>query len=1033
VLHFHAYKERRSNVEPAQENTFSWIWDHPKYLLWENGRSSSLLWLQGKPGSGKSTLANFVRSRVKHRVGLLADRQTIVVDFFYSVRGGRLQNGHYWMLRSVLYQFLLQTPGIWENYRESFRECRRIEKSDAWRIETDKSGTDGSNVPQLWSFARLKSLFDEIGSIHAPWLRVTAYVIVDALDESEENCRQDIIQMFRKVSKRDPAWPIAFKIFLTSRPDPKIEQALEDCHKIVLEDETSADIVNYVNGETKRIAREILKCSHEELSFISSHLINASRGIFLWVKLVLDQLDVEATNGFCSVAELEELLLSIPENLRQLYELILKRIVEGPDKNVKGPDKNVKGRDKNVRECQTVFRWIAFSPTPLRVEEMLEVVAARACSDSDIITRTELQRHRVRNTEDMRRRLISLCGNLVEVKGRIVQFIHTSVREYLLESAYAPPISLAREDSLFEIASLCATYVDGFRDALQRDQWLSNQRGGDPEQNGTSCDTTIYTGLIDEFNILRYLFGCEPAYQTSLDRELSNRCKGRSLRTAMSSAWKSLQPVVLEAIARVDIDMLGELILEAAQINAPYPVPRNDIRFNQNFVLSPFFGHATEHLNLSQLASLLSSPRRLDVLDLLHKHGADPNCQEASGRTALHMAVLMGSLARTQLQEAVEDLVAVRINNSFIIPGTELLGLFHRLALSIQVEIRTFLKACVILSAAMYSGYDLLNGERSESKISSHQLLLAASQLRPLPGGSPMRPSTVWSTIWALVSAQKRLVRILVESVIGASTDPKFRSGSSSLLNAIVAYRESKFHVKFGEESTEMLLDKITSAASSIDDARSLVSRLLDHGADPTIQDNVTMTPLNLALDSGLRNFVVPLLGSVKRSTEYELALANDRKERAHLLRQAGTFIARLLYDECTRLGSDHIISWLLVEQNLDPKFVFNPKSVSRDGNGRSAMHAAASKANAGALQKMLAFGFSMNAEDRHGRTAMDIANDLGHGRVIAMLLNHKERLKRLAREAEAKSTLEALYVAEWSWKEARYLVKQCWHDRGLA
>lgn len=1017
MLHFHAYKERRSNVEPAHANTFSWIWNHPEYVQWEKSRSSSLLWLQGKAGSGKSTLANFVRSRVEHRVGLSADRQTIVVDFFYSARGGRLQNGHYWMLRSVLYQFLLQTPGIWENYRENFRECRRIEKSDAWRIET---GTDGTNVPQLWSFARLKSLFDEIGSIHAPWLRVTAYVIADALDESEVNGRHDIIQMLRKVSKRDSTWPIAFKIFLTSRPSPEIELALGECPTIELEKETSADIVNYVNSETKRIAREILKCSHKELSSISSYLIKTSEGIFLWVKLVLDQLDVGTTNGFSSVAELEQFLLSIPKDLRQLYKLILKRIVKGPD--------------KNVRECQTVFRWIAFSPTPLRVEEMLEVVAASACSDPDIITRTELQRHRVRNKEDMRRRLISLCGNLVEVKGRIVQFIHTSVREYLLERASAPPISLAREDSLFEIASLCADYVDAFRDALQRDPWLSNQRGRGPEQNGARCNTTIYTGLIDEFNILRYLFGCEPAYRKSLDRELSTRCKGRSLRTAMSSAWKSLQPVVLEAIARVDIDVLGELILEADQVNAPYPVPRHDIRFNQNFVHSPFFGHATEHLNLSQLVGLLSSPRRLDVLDLLHKHGADPNCLKASGRTALHMAVLMGSLARTLLQEAVEDLVAVRINNSFIIPGTELLGLFHRLAPSIQVEIRTFFKACGILSAAMYSGYDLLNGKRSEGEISSRQLLLAASQLRSLPGGSPIRSSAVRSTIWALVSAQKRLVRILVESVIGASAYPKFRSGSSSLLNAIMAYRESKFHVKFREESTEMLLDKITSAASSIDDARSLVSRLLDHGADPTIQDNMTTTPLKLALDSDLRNVVMLLLGSVKRSTEYELALAKDQKERTHLLRQAGTFIAHLLYDECARLGSDHIISWLLVEQNLDPKFIFNPKSVdlldlSRDGDGRSAMHAAASKANAGALQKMLAFGFSMNAEDRDKRTVMDIAEHLRHGRIIAVLRNHEEQL---ARRAEATPTLEAEYVAEWSWKEARYLVNYVVLGRSL-
>lgn len=298
--------------------------------------------------------------------------------------------------------------------------CTAVDKPA--RRDEENSETKTQEKPQDWMHINNRDQLKSLGPI-TTW-KLGSVGRIQSKMRQEDIAFNGPLRFGKQQGKADHHVPINGSCRILSAAF-----ASEDCHTIVLEEETSADIVNYVNSETKRIAREILKCSHEELSFISSYLIEASQGIFLWVKLVLDQLDVRATDGFCSVAELEQLLLSIPKDLRQLYKLILKRIVRGPD--------------KNVRECQTVFRWIAFSPTPLRVEDMLEVAAASACSDSDIITRTELQRHRVRNTEDMRRRLISLCGNLVEVKRRIVQFIHTSVREYLLESACAPPISLA--------------------------------------------------------------------------------------------------------------------------------------------------------------------------------------------------------------------------------------------------------------------------------------------------------------------------------------------------------------------------------------------------------------------------------------------------------------------------------------------------------------------------------------------------------------------------------------------------------------
>jgi hypothetical protein len=151
MLYFPSYKQRRSNVVKPHVDTFSWIWDHSKYQTWENGRASSLLWLRGKPGSGKSTLANFVRAKVLDHVDRQPDTRSIVVDFFYSARGGSIQDGHYWMLRSVLYQLLLKAPELWDNYLHDFIESRQIEQSDEWR-NSSKSTSAGELLEHLWSF-----------------------------------------------------------------------------------------------------------------------------------------------------------------------------------------------------------------------------------------------------------------------------------------------------------------------------------------------------------------------------------------------------------------------------------------------------------------------------------------------------------------------------------------------------------------------------------------------------------------------------------------------------------------------------------------------------------------------------------------------------------------------------------------------------------------------------------------------------------------------------------------------------------------
>lgn len=1001
MLYFHAYKDRRNNVTDAYVNTFEWLWDHPKYKLWENGHSSSLLWLQGKPGSGKSTLANFCRSRVQTRVGISPKRQTIVVDFFYSVRGGNLQSGHYWMLRSILYQFLLQTPGLWDNYRNDFRECQEIGKSETWRSHRDQSS-------ELWSLNRSKSLLTSLGSVHSPWLKLTAYVIVDALDESEETDRQNMIHLFRKISQRDLGWPISFKILLTSRPSPKIEMVLADCHTIILEDETATDIVNYVDAETRRIATEILKCTHEDLAFISSHLKKASQGVFLWVKLVLQELDERATEGFCTVAELEQLLLTIPTDLRELYQRI--------------QDKIIRGISKNVRECQTLFRWIAFSPRPLTVEEVLEVIALSACPLSGT-TRTELQRNRLRNTEDVRRRLISLCGNLVEVKGRIVQFIHTSAREHLLATTSYDTISVSPGDSLFEIANSCLLYIDSFQHELEQDRWVSEKIGNPRGHSVDDIEINLnsYIDLINDFPLLRGIFGYEPAFIQILDHELSSRGSKRSLRLTMSSCSKVLQPVVLEAIAQTDFSVLRQLILNSDQINAQYAVPRHDRRFEQEFIHSHFFDQSTSTLTLCQIAMLLVSNVEKSLVDLLHSLGAELDGQDSLGRTAIHLSILCEAWASGLLKETLDEIFMLTISHGFIGLGRPAIVLGADIWSSSRLgpEYATHLfRHSVILSAAIKSNPALMAAIPSTGVISPKMLLSIVSKMPTCSEPLSIPQDSLVEIIWNLHSTHQRLLRWMVDHL--------------SYMSLIKGYHRKVLpHASPGYLVVAQTKSILSSARERILQSRAFTRHLLALGANVIIQpvQSQSTDPVDLTLKYNLTTTNRLFLDNIKSKADYQMSLAKNEAEKSRLLHQFRTRMAQYLHREAVNAQSNVVVMWTL--ENLRSSFILDLKpsnltNLYHDENDRSAMHIAASNGNFFSLNMMIGFGYSECLKDGRGRNVMDIAVEKGRGRVIARLLNHRYP------GLDLKGRKFNIYSTRWSWAAHGYICQGPWLDRAM-
>jgi Cdc6-like AAA superfamily ATPase len=146
-----------------------WLWGHEKYQAWSSTDTSNLLLIEGKPGSGKSTLTKYFKRNILKRE-LLA-KQSIVASFFYSYREGEVQKDHSNMLRSILYDVLRQNETFFFHFQTLYRK-------------TLPSG--------VWPYDSLRKILLSF-KMHPAKERL--YLIVDAVDESDDDDRHDIIEL----------------------------------------------------------------------------------------------------------------------------------------------------------------------------------------------------------------------------------------------------------------------------------------------------------------------------------------------------------------------------------------------------------------------------------------------------------------------------------------------------------------------------------------------------------------------------------------------------------------------------------------------------------------------------------------------------------------------------------------------------------------------------------------------------------------------------------------------------------------------
>lgn len=400
-LRFSQIDTRLVSVKAAHAKTCSWFLESSEYVDWLDAQKldnhHGFLWIKAKPGAGKSTLMKFVLTRYRKKY-----RNSI--SFFFNARGAELERTTLGMYRSLLLQLLDSRPHL----RRAFDAAEFA----PWNVSGD----------YVWSVETLKRVFEEAVHLLDPSESVASFI--DALDECPEHEIRDMLQFFEDLGSYAILNGIHFRVLFSSRHYPHItisngiDMVLEQQH------EHFEDIRKYVESRLKINTKNV-----ELRDEILTRIQEKASGVFMWVVLVVDMLNKSHDEGRPS-RFIWKRLEDLPSDLSELFRDILMRDPHHTD------------------ELLLCLQWILFARRPLMPNELY--CAIHAGTDSQALGRWDF------DEDGVERFILNSSKGLAEViktkakarpkakddaeteRGpetdtRIVQFIHESVRDFLLK------------------------------------------------------------------------------------------------------------------------------------------------------------------------------------------------------------------------------------------------------------------------------------------------------------------------------------------------------------------------------------------------------------------------------------------------------------------------------------------------------------------------------------------------------------------------------------------------------------------------
>lgn len=290
--------ERRRLIEAPEPHTFDWIFQETRtgFIEWLIG-NGPMFWIKGKPGSGKSSLMKYLVDNPRTIDCLKSERTAKVTTagfYFYDQGSHKLHKSLDGLLIGVLYQVLSAIPELFAAIEDVYESVRNAE---------------GWNRTELTKAFVALAQQDKISGC--------VCIFIDALDEYDGN-PTDIVRGIVRLLKLFGKNALKIKICASSRPLPEFEAMLDDSPGFAIHDWTSNDVRQVV-------AQRLTEAKREPMPLLSSSIVDEAKGVFLWVKLILEELSPCIFDGY-SEDDLISKLSALPKDLEPFYDHMLQRI-----------------------------------------------------------------------------------------------------------------------------------------------------------------------------------------------------------------------------------------------------------------------------------------------------------------------------------------------------------------------------------------------------------------------------------------------------------------------------------------------------------------------------------------------------------------------------------------------------------------------------------------------------------------------------------------------------------------------------------
>ena len=284
-----------------QANTGKWFLDGTAFEQFKV-TLRSVLWLHGDSGCGKSVLCSAVIDEI---LAIKRIDSRVKLTYWYFTVTDKKRTSVDYFLRALIAQLVLEysiPPSL----------------LDLWAAR--KMGREAPKTADLEQIIR-RILLEEPSYKY--------YVVIDALDESDDTEKAEIMQFVRSLVLLE----VDIHILFTSRTNTVgIEKKMKDlstfCNIAMKPQDTDLDILAHL---TERLEDDsaLAKWSHDLRQFVKDTLIRDAGGMFRWVECQL-----QAVRRCRKPAEVRKVLKTLPRDLHEVYARDLAKVDDNASEDV---------------------------------------------------------------------------------------------------------------------------------------------------------------------------------------------------------------------------------------------------------------------------------------------------------------------------------------------------------------------------------------------------------------------------------------------------------------------------------------------------------------------------------------------------------------------------------------------------------------------------------------------------------------------------------------------------------------------------